>query len=272
MLDPEKYENNKSVAARDAAEFVPKIIDLMEWKNTHENVLDYGCGAGSTGYNLILPQIEKFDSNLYSVDISEPMLDFAKQKYSHPRITYAKGDIEKDFPFENVKFDKIFSIYVLHFISDIRNALKEFHHILKPGGYFGFTLVPKSYYRRSFKILAESEKWKEYMKGYQDHVLQWMEYEDEKGQEALSAILHEAGFEIVKLEVVQRSFKFDNMNTYLELYLSINPFLKTIPEDLHKLFKDDLRRLVTEFAGIPFDSEEIVSKYEFVLAVVQKPQ
>jgi len=120
MQDPEKYENNKSVAARDAAEFVPKIIEIMEWKNSHENILDYGCGAGSTGYNLILPQVEKFDSHLYAVDISEPMLKFARSKYGHTRITYAKGDIGKEFPFENVKFDKIFSIYVLHFISDIR--------------------------------------------------------------------------------------------------------------------------------------------------------
>lgn len=119
MIDPEKYETNKSVAARDAAEFVPKLIEVIgEWK-PEENILDYGCGAGSTGYNLILPQVEKCDSKMYSVDISEKMIEFAREKYPHPRITYEKGDILNDFPFPDVQFDKAFAIYVFHFVPDM---------------------------------------------------------------------------------------------------------------------------------------------------------
>lgn len=118
MYDPERYEKYKSAAARDAAEFTPKLVAAMEW-GENENVLDYGCGAGSTGYNFVLPTVEKKASKLYSVDISDKMIEFAKREYSHPCISYAVGNILEDFPFDT-KFDKIISIYVLHFVRDFR--------------------------------------------------------------------------------------------------------------------------------------------------------
>lgn len=119
MYDPERYEKYKSAAARDAAQFTPKLVEAMEWAN-NETILDYGCGAGSTGYNYILPSVKKTGSKLYSVDISDKMIEFAKKEYTHPSIEYAVGDIVGNFPFEEIKFDKIFSIYVLHFVRDFR--------------------------------------------------------------------------------------------------------------------------------------------------------
>ncbi len=60
-----------------------------------------------------LPQI-------YAVDVSHKMIEFASVKYEHPNVTYMIADVMKDdceFP---CKFDKIFSLHVLHWISDQR--------------------------------------------------------------------------------------------------------------------------------------------------------
>lgn len=128
MYDPERYEKFKSAAARDAAEFTPKVVAGMTW-GKNEVILDYGCGAGSTGFNFVLPTVERTDSKLFSVDISDKMVEFAKKEYAHPRVTYAVGDILGDFPYKDQEFDKIISIYVLHFVKDFRYASDFLNYI-----------------------------------------------------------------------------------------------------------------------------------------------
>jgi len=120
MYDPDRYESNKSAAARDAEQYVPKIISDMSW-GKNETILDYGCGAGSTGAKLIMPTVELNDSKMYSVDISKDMVEHAMKAYPHPRVTYAVGNIlDDEFPFRDINFDKIFAVYVLHFVKDYR--------------------------------------------------------------------------------------------------------------------------------------------------------
>jgi len=120
MQDPGRYEFYKSAAARDAGLYVPKLTSIMTWK-PEETILDYGCGAGSTGARFILPKVESQNSKMYSVDVSLKMVNHAVQNYPSPSVTYAVGDILSDkFPFSNIRFDKVFSIYVLHFIKNYR--------------------------------------------------------------------------------------------------------------------------------------------------------
>jgi len=268
---PEKYETNKSVAARDAALFVPKIIDFLGPWSRKENVLDYGCGAGSTAYKYILPQVIASDSNLYSVDISHSMLDFAINNYPHPKISYAQGDIVKHFPFTNVKFDKIFSIYVFHSIRDMSVPFKNFLDILKPGGRLGFTLIPKNSYHAIMDKLGASEMWKEYLHGYEETFCEWINYEDGKGHETCQAILQQAGFNVIHLEVMKLSYFFENMETVLDLYMSVTPKMGSVPRELHPQFKEDFRKLLTEDAGIPLHSQQYTMYYDVVLAVIEKP-
>jgi len=120
MQDPIWYEVYKSATARDAAVYVLKLISHMTWKQ-NETVLDYGCGAGSTGAHFILPKVESLDSRMHSVDVSPKMLNHAIQNYPSPRITYTLGDIlNEEFPFFNTRFDKVFAVYVLHYIKNYR--------------------------------------------------------------------------------------------------------------------------------------------------------
>jgi SAM-dependent methyltransferase len=119
MTDPAKFENISSFIFQDAELFLSKMIKEMTWKKYHERVLDYGCGAGKTGFNQILPQVYLHDSHLYSVDISEDMVAYASMKYPHSCVTYAIGDImSENYPFKYIKFDKIFCTFVLEFIKD----------------------------------------------------------------------------------------------------------------------------------------------------------
>jgi len=62
----------------------------MKWIH-NEKILDYGCGAGSTGANLILPIVKAYNSKMFSDDISNKMVDFATKTYPDTDIIYEVG-------------------------------------------------------------------------------------------------------------------------------------------------------------------------------------
>jgi len=271
MYDPERYEKFKSAAARDAARFTPRLVAEVGWKS-NELVLDYGCGAGSTGYNFILPSVQKHDSNLYSVDISDKMVEFARKEYSSPRITYGVGDILGEFPFDNMKFDKIFSIYVLHFVKDFRGALKRFYEILKPGGTLGFTVLGQSRIFQALHDIGAREKWRDVMKGYEKYVPEWVEKKQNVNQ-CFKAALLETGFQVQKLELHNQAWTYDNVDFLVEFYMSLNPYVRNLSENQLQEMKEDYKDMIqNQWKGVNSDGTMKEGKYELLYVIVNKPE
>ncbi|ODM98104.1 Juvenile hormone acid O-methyltransferase [Orchesella cincta] len=223
MQDPKKYENNKSGAEEAVRVFLPKLIQTMKWSE-RENVLDYGSGAGSAGFNFILPEVHNWDSKMYSVDVSIKMLEFAKKNYSHERITYGVGDIlDNTFPFEDVKFDKIFAVH--------NDAL-------------GIS--------QNFK--TQRPIWIHYSHG-QRLDIPWLDFPKGREQQDIRELFQSSGFHVVHLEFLRdRDYQFENINTFLEICAACNPCSNNIPVNLNQAFKEDLRKLLTGYAGIPTNS------------------
>lgn len=113
-----------------------------------DKILDFGCGNG---------RLAGFLKNNYKeyvgVDISQKLVDIAKQKYSSEKTEFIKieptfkrsdrvtkkesGRTSLVFPFEDNYFDVIFSIAVFHHFPSKEYAqriAKELHRVLKPGG------------------------------------------------------------------------------------------------------------------------------------------
>ncbi|ODM94938.1 Juvenile hormone acid O-methyltransferase [Orchesella cincta] len=276
MQDPERYERvrNNSSTKITVEVYVPKILNTMTWK-TGENLLDYGSGAGSTGYNWVLPKVEECNSHMYSVDVSPKMLAYAKQHFPHDRITYGLGNILDwdglEFPFRNVKFDKIIAINVFHFIRHMRTALAGLHRILKPGGQIGFTIaLADCCIFQAFTELAESESWKNYMRDYRRFYPQWSEFPKGEEHKAMTELMESCGFKVVQMEFILRSYQFDTIEDFLDLSLSLNPCIDNIPKSLHGALKEDIRKIYTRNAGIPRDSKQIDFQYRFIWGVVEK--
>ena len=85
-------------------------------------ILDMGCGTG---------RFLDFSEN--GVDFSEGMLEEAKKKFPHHRLTVS--DISK-MPFEKKSFEAIYSLHVfMHLdLETIQKTIQEAHRILKPNG------------------------------------------------------------------------------------------------------------------------------------------
>lgn len=53
-----------------------------------ERVLDVGCGKGELAYDVA----ERTGATVIAIDASPWMLDFARERFSHPRVTYVQAD------------------------------------------------------------------------------------------------------------------------------------------------------------------------------------
>ena len=93
--------------------------------------LDAGCGTGSLAFALAKhnPAVK-----VIGCDIAEPLLGHARSINPHSdRITFEEGDICR-LPYENERFDAVFSSLVLMFVSDAERAAREMARVTQPGG------------------------------------------------------------------------------------------------------------------------------------------
>ncbi|CAL8108099.1 unnamed protein product [Orchesella dallaii] len=276
MFDPETYAKTNDLVAQDAAKFIPRMIKEMKWTQG-DKVLDFGCGAGNVGYNYILPQVEKWDGTLCSLDISSKMLEYAKKTYPHPRIKYICADIFAGDDQNNdeilFNFNNIISNYVFHQIREIRKLLLRLHSILLPGGSMGFIfLTNKNWYFQALQRLGQMDKWKPYFEGYEHIVADWTVYNGKiNGEEKFKGLMQDCGFTVKILEIVERTFFYEDIEVVLDLWSSVNIFLHRLSEKMQNELREDNRKLITEFAGVSLHSKSLLMEYEIVYGVVDKP-
>jgi ubiquinone/menaquinone biosynthesis C-methylase UbiE len=99
--------------------------------------LDIGCGTG----NLTDELINKLSHDkIIAFDISDPMIKFAKKNYKRATIKYVTADIcdewhklKKKLSLRKESVDLVISIYCLHWVSDLKQAMDNVTKLLKPG-------------------------------------------------------------------------------------------------------------------------------------------
>jgi len=126
-------------------------------KDKSLRIIDVGCGTGLVGVELEKGGFSNFDG----IDISQEMIDIAKQRgYSKLFI----GSLNDSLPCENNKYDAALCVGVFthgHVSSD---RLDELIRIVKPGGIICFTVnegVYDSYgFDSKIKNLESTNIWK----------------------------------------------------------------------------------------------------------------
>jgi SAM-dependent methyltransferase len=99
-----------------------------------ESVLEIGCGTGAV--TLPLAQAVGDQGRVVAIDISEPMLDVARQRMGESgrrNITLLLGDAQV-MPLERAKFDIATSRMGVMFFADPVAAFRNIGTALKPGG------------------------------------------------------------------------------------------------------------------------------------------
>lgn len=112
---------------------IPALFSLLpDLKG--KKVLDLGCGFGEH----CMQYVHKGAVKVVGIDISEKMLEVAKEENSHPNITYMHMPMENISQI-NEKFDVVISSLAIHYIDDFDTLVKEIYEKLCENGVFIFS-------------------------------------------------------------------------------------------------------------------------------------
>ena len=105
-------------------------LQLLELP-TPASILDIGCGLGHTTQML---SGHFAGADVTGADLDETLLAVATSNYGHlPNLHFKKADAAS-LPFDNNRFDLVFSRYLLMHVDDPVAALAEMKRVCKPGG------------------------------------------------------------------------------------------------------------------------------------------
>lgn len=94
-----------------------------------KRLLDLGCGYGwHCAYAM-----EHGARSALGLDLSEKMLQVAREKTPFPQVEYRQGDMEQA-EFEAGSFDVVLSSLALHYIADYDALVRKVHRWLSPAG------------------------------------------------------------------------------------------------------------------------------------------
>ena len=128
---------------------------------------ELGCGSGDVTHSLLFQSIPTSISLLQGVDSSKEMVKYAMDNYSTGKIKFSVMDIAREknprqhFP---RGFDKIFSLYCLHWVKDLGSAVRNIHHLLEEGGHALVIFLAHNPIFRMYRLMASKGKWSQYMK------------------------------------------------------------------------------------------------------------
>ena len=136
--DPDFFQGysqmNRSIGGLDAAPEWPALKALLPSLHGLQ-VVDLGCGYGW----FCRWASEHGAAEVLGLDVSEKMLERAKETTSAANIRYERADLEHlDLPV--CTFDLAYSSLALHYIKDLSGLFAKLHAALKPGGHFVFSI------------------------------------------------------------------------------------------------------------------------------------
>ena len=124
----ERY-SRKPVA--DEAAYRRKLEITREYFRPDMEVLEFGCGTGSTAI-LHAPYVK----HIRAVDVSSKMLEIARRKADAAgigNVTFERSDIE-DLALPAGSADVVLGLSILHLLKDKQAVIAKVHDMLKPGG------------------------------------------------------------------------------------------------------------------------------------------
>lgn len=117
----------------DEASYQTKLSMTREYMNSETNVLEFGCGTGSTAL-LHAPYVRTIDA----IDVSGKMIEIAQAKAEAEgiaNVSFSKATLEScDAP--NGSVDMVMGMSILHLLENRQGAISRVFDLLKPDGTF----------------------------------------------------------------------------------------------------------------------------------------
>lgn len=167
MDNPVPYIHVNHLQRFGARQALQEFGSVINWRSDGlDSVLDVGCGPGDVTIDILMSFLPADFSRLVGVDISKAMINYARETYAQPNLSFEQFDLSKDLekqPFRNAEpFDHIFSFYVLMWTSHLETCIQNFHKLLVPSG--DMLLLYNNYpVFDVYKVQSLEKRWAKYM-------------------------------------------------------------------------------------------------------------
>jgi ubiquinone/menaquinone biosynthesis C-methylase UbiE len=201
-------------------------------------LLDVGCGSGiQVGFAL------EYADHVVGIDASEGLLEIAKHKF--PDVDFRCCDA-RNLPFSANSFNTVISYgEVLSHIPDYAQVFAQISRVLKPGGFFLFSILNKW----CIHTLLSPQELKKALKSKEGHWRTWACYGDEGeliamdlktfSQRELRHILRQNGLDLITTEgihitslLVPLHLQYGKMNRWGRLFALLGAFDRYISKAL----------------------------------------
>ncbi len=117
----------------DKAAYQKKLRVTREYFQPDMEVLEFGCGTGSTAITHA-PYVK----HIHAIDISSKMIEIAQRKANAERVTnvtFERSTID-EFSVSDQTLDAVLALSILHLLENKEKVIAKVHRMLKPGGIF----------------------------------------------------------------------------------------------------------------------------------------
>ena len=114
-------------------------------------VLEFGCGTGSTAINH-----SPYVGHIHAIDISSKMIEIAQEKADEgnvSNVTFEQSTIE-GVSVPDQSLDAVLGLSILHLLENMEGAIEKVHRMLKPGGVFVTSTTCLGDSLKFFKLIA----------------------------------------------------------------------------------------------------------------------
>jgi len=189
-LDNRLYAK-QSRAARDYGEGIhPKHRHLnyhqffIKHLNSGERVLDIGSGMGVMAYDMA---VNVPDLKVVGLEMNGAYLEYARQHYQHPNLTFVRGDVLEGFP--DQEFDVVTFSNVLEHLEQRVQLLEKMAGQIRPKR----IIIRVPLFERDWRVPLKKEIGVDYRLDSTHHI----EYTQEEFLEEIRA----AGLKVVHMEI-----------------------------------------------------------------------
>jgi ubiquinone/menaquinone biosynthesis C-methylase UbiE len=135
----------------DEAAYQKKLQVTREYLQPSMNVLEFGCGTGSTAL-LHAPYVH----HIRAIDFSAKMIEIAQAKAAEQNIqnvTFEQASIDQ-LSVPDGTYDAVLGLNVLHLLANKEAAIAKVYQMLQPGGAFITSTICMGDTMAWFKLIA----------------------------------------------------------------------------------------------------------------------
>lgn len=255
VTDPIDYQENSDLQYKWAMESLA-VFPL----EADDKVLDLGCGTGSMTVEIAAKVPRGF---VIGLDISETMLNFAREHYQASNIIYMEGDA-RGLPFAE-QFDKIIAFLSLNWVSEQEKALHSLHKALKTHGKAIITHPGEqpSNLGPVVSRLVKTDRWASYFPNYKHEKPYYTANE-------YKLLLEQAGLTVEKISEDSTYTYFKNRDALIGFFRPLCNFIYHLPPALQEQFVDDVVDEVLKTDQMLPDGSILLHDFKLE-AIVSKP-